>query len=91
MTLTVTERITCSVTCGKALADQDHIQEYTRAMAFHGLSDMVVKDAIREGDGEYVNIDWRLRMVDMHANKHTQYLPIACNMFAGKFLLKHVP
>ncbi len=84
---------TCSVTCAmqskkqSLMKSQDHIQEYSRALVFRGLCDMATQDMIREGDGDALNRDWRLYNIEFQ-EKHRNYFPIACTLFAGKDLVK---
>jgi hypothetical protein len=71
---------------GEVAAQQDHVQEYTRVVAFHGLCDMARMDPIREGDGVALNRDWRAAMLEFHNRNHTNYFAISCALLAGEFL-----
>ncbi|XP_071476742.1 uncharacterized protein [Diadema antillarum] len=51
-----------------------HKFEYTKAVLFHGLGEMVRYDAIREGDGNRILAHWRFDMLRFYANQHLKYL-----------------
>ncbi|XP_071500371.1 uncharacterized protein [Diadema antillarum] len=53
---------------------KSHKFEYTKAVLFHGLGEMVRHDAIREGDGDRILAHWRFDMLRFYLNRHWKYL-----------------
>ena len=73
----------CSNKCrGTAKDKHDYVQQYTKALGFRGLLDMVARDAVREGDGEAINSEWRMSMADYANFNRNNYRKIVHMMLA---------
>lgn len=53
---------------------EDHLQAYSRAVAWLGLLDLTTRDAVREGDGDFLISTWKLDMVRFWNMGHPKYL-----------------
>ena len=54
--------------------DIDHIFEYSKAVIYRGLYDLVHRDVLRENDGQAMVSLWKNHMVDFNNNGHNKYL-----------------
>ena len=52
----------------------DHVEEYSRAVCYHGLMILLHRDAIREGDGPRMVNYWKHNLLQFLENNHQKYL-----------------
>jgi hypothetical protein len=73
----------CRVSAG--IEEQhDYVLEYSKTLGYRGLTEMVHRDIVREGDGMALNREWRLHMADFHNYNHPRYFVIGHFLLAGK-------
>ena len=86
----------CSVDCQRAPRkssqdysvqqsdDDDHVRNYSIAVVWNGLLDLIHRDAIREADGNAMMTMWRCNMVRFWSGHHFKYLKIGHRLLSGK-------
>ena len=52
----------------------DHVQEYSKALCYHGLKILLHRDAIREGDGPRLINYWKHNLLQYLEHNHQKYL-----------------
>ena len=70
-------------TKGKNKDEADYVQNYSKALLFRGLYDMVMEDAVKEADGDAMMQLWRINLLDFWSNKHPKYLIQATRLLTG--------
>ena len=61
----------------------DHLQEYSRALAWEGLLQLCHIDAERENDGPQLLRLWRISVPYFWSGRHHKYLILAHRLLAG--------
>ena len=81
--------ITAPWLCPSCVTDKspDHIKNYSEAMLFFTLLDMVHRDALREGDGVALKEQARFHMPLFWKNRHNKYMICEHRFLAGKFII----
>lgn len=74
----------CSEECHLGEEDDDHVQQYSLAVLWHGLNAMANRDAVREGDGPAMLVSWRINMLQFWEKHHPKYLILCHQLLASK-------
>ena len=70
-------------TKGENKDDDDYVQNYSEALKFRGLYDMVMENAVKEADGDAMMQLWSINLLDFWTNKHPEYLIQGTRLLAG--------
>ena len=68
---------------GENKDEDDYVQNYSEALKFCGLYDMLMKNAVKEADSDAMMQLWRINLLDYWTNKHPKYLIQATRMLVG--------
>ena len=64
---------------------QNKTKLHISKQGFRGLVDMAARDAIREGDGDALDAEWRCCMVEYHSLRHIKYFRCGHQLLAGEY------
>ena len=68
-------------------ASEDAVLQYSRAVMWEGLKDMVARDAIRENDGPAMISLWAMENVSFQDRGHNKYLIIGHRLLSSRLSL----
>ncbi len=69
--------------CKQASEESDHVYNYTVAKMWYGLLDRCQRDGIRENDGKFMLLMWRVNMLRFWADNHNKYMILAHRLITG--------
>ena len=61
----------------------EHVCQYSIAVAWYGLLDQCYRDVLREADGPAIISFWRINFLRFWQGNHYKYLIIAHRLLAG--------
>ena len=63
--------------------------EYSKALLWSGLNDLIRKDAVRRNNGPLIIMYWKYNMVNFKLHHHPKYFEAGHRLLACKNILYH--